>query len=187
MLRRRQFLSGLAVSSLGHKAFAGANSRSILNQLETLDANILLMRHALAPGFGDPDAFDVTQCSTQRNLDSQGRAQAIAIGEKFKKSGVTFDTIFSSQWCRCIETAELLKMGPVQEFVGLNSFFQRYAKSDETLQKLEQKLSSLDPDGLYLMVTHQVVIQAVAQLSVSSGECVAYNFQSEQAVKLQIN
>ena len=117
----------------------------------------------------------------------QGRAQAIAIGEKFKKSGVTFDTIFSSQWCRCIETAELLKMGPVQEFVGLNSFFQRYAKRDEPLQKLEQKLSSLDPDGLYLMVTHQVVIQAVAQLSVSSGECVAYNFQSEQAVKLQIN
>ena len=102
MLHRRQFLSGLAVSSLGHKAFAGANSRSILNQLKTLDANILLMRHALAPGFGDPDAFDVTQCSTQRNLDSQGRAQAIAIGEKFKKSGVTFDSVFSSQWCRCI-------------------------------------------------------------------------------------
>ena len=185
MLHRRQFLSGLAVSSLGHKAFAGANSRSILNQLKTLDANILLMRHALAPGFGDPDAFDVIQCSTQRNLDSQGRAQAIAIGEKFKKSGVTFDTVFSSQWCRCIETAELLKMGPVQEFVGLNSFFQRYAKRDETLQKLEQKLSSLDPDGLYLMVTHQVVIQAITSNSVSSGGLVAYNTSTLQALNVR--
>ena len=112
MLDRRQFLSGLGVSSLGHGAFASAKSIPILNQLEKIDANILFMRHALAPGFGDPDTFDVTRCSTQRNLDSRGRAQAIALGQAFKKSKVTFDAVFSSQWCRCKETATLLNMGP---------------------------------------------------------------------------
>ena len=187
MLNRRQFLSGLGVSSLGHGAFASAKSIPILDQLEKLDANILFMRHALAPGFGDPDTFDVTRCSTQRNLDSRGRAQAIALGQAFKKSKVTFDAVFSSQWCRCKETATLLNMGPVQEFAGLNSFFQGHARRGQTLQKLEQRLANLGPLGLYLMVTHQVVIQAVTQLTVASGECVAYNFQTKQAIEIKVD
>ncbi len=81
---------------MGHGAFASAKSIPILNQLEKIDANILFMRHALAPGFGDPGTFDVTGCSTQRNLDSRGRAQAIALGQAFKKSGVTFDAVFQA-------------------------------------------------------------------------------------------
>ena len=144
MLNQRQFLSELGVSSLGHGAFASAKSTPILNQLEKIDANILFMRHALAPGFGDPDTFDVTRCSTQRNLDSRGRAQAIALGQAFKKSGVTFDAVFSSQWCRCRETATLLNMGPVQELAGLNSFFQGYARHDQTLQNLNRGLQPSD-------------------------------------------
>jgi fucose 4-O-acetylase-like acetyltransferase len=78
-------------------------------------------------------------------------------------------------------------MGPVQEFAGLNSFFQGYARRDQTLQKLEQRLAKLGPAGLYLMVTHQVVIQAVTQLTVASGECVAYNFQTKQAIEITVD
>lgn len=185
MLDRRWFLSGLAFSSLGHGAFASSNSTLILNQLEKFNDNILFMRHTLAPGFGDPDAFDITQCSTQRNLDTWGRAQAIELGQAFEKSGVKFDAIFSSQWCRCMETAKLLSLGPVQAFSGLNSFFHGYANRNETLQKLEWRISSFNPEALHLMLTHQVSIKAVSQLNVSSGEWAAYNFQTKRAVKLQ--
>ena len=122
MLTRRRFLSGLGFSSLAQNGFASPSSQSVLKQLQKIDANILLMRHALAPGFGDPNRFDITQCDTQRNLDSRGRKQAAARGRDFRKFDVKFDAIYSSQWCRCMETAELLNMGAVQPFAGLNSF-----------------------------------------------------------------
>ena len=187
MLTRRRFLSGLVLSSLAQNGFASPSSQSVLKQLQKIDANILLMRHALAPGFGDPNGFDITQCCTQRNLDSRGRKQAAARGQDFRNSGVKFDAIYSSQWCRCMETAKLLNMGAVQPFAGLNSFFEEYAERVETLQKLEQRFSTLNANALSLMVTHQVVIQAVSKLTVSSGQCVGYNVQTKQAIKLRID
>ena len=128
MLTRRRFLSGLVLSSLAQNGFASPSSQSVLKQLQKIDANILLMRHALAPGFGDPNGFDITQCCTQRNLDSRGRKQAAPRGQDFRNSGVKFDAIYSSQWCRCMETAKLLNMGAVQPFAGLNSFFEEYVR-----------------------------------------------------------
>ena len=187
MLTRRRFLSGLVLSSLAQNGFAGPSSQSVLKQLQKIDANILLMRHALAPGFGDPNGFDITQCCTQRNLDSRGRKQAAARGQDFRNSGVKFDAIYSSQWCRCMETAKLLNMGAVQPFASLNSFFEEYAERVETLQKLEQRFSTLNANALSLMVTHQVVIQAVSKLTVLSGQCVGYNVQTKQAIKLGID
>ena len=67
--------------------------------------NILFVRHALAPGFGDPQNFDLNECSTQRNLNGKGREQAYRIGENIKEAGIKFKKIYSSQWCRCMETA----------------------------------------------------------------------------------
>ena len=72
-----------------------------------------IMRHALAPGTGDPAGFTLEDCSTQRNLDDRGRAQALAIGAAFRARGVQFDAVLSSQWCRCQETASLLELGEV--------------------------------------------------------------------------
>ena len=95
--------------------------------------HILFIRHALAPGFGDPDHFQLRRCDTQRNLDEQGRNQARNLGKLLKNSGIPFDKIYSSQWCRCLETAELLNLGPVIEEPGLNSFFQGIVNQEETL------------------------------------------------------
>ena len=86
-----------------------------------------------------------------------------------------------------METAKLLNMGAVQPFAGLNSFFEKYAERVETLQKLEHRFSTLNANALSLMVTHQVVIQAVSKLTVSSGQCVGYNVQTKQAIKLRID
>lgn len=88
-----------------------------------------IMRHALAPGTGDPRNFDLTDCSTQRNLSEAGREQAKAVGELLRKSGIEKAGVYSSQWCRCLDTATLLGLGPVTELPALNSFFQQPEKS----------------------------------------------------------
>ena len=103
-----------------------ANDWDVLNK----DGAIAIMRHALAPGTGDPSNFSLNECQTQRNLDQRGRAQARAIGRAFQERGVSFETILSSQWCRTLETAELLNLGPVTEAPALNSFFQDFSTRD---------------------------------------------------------
>ena len=84
---------------------------------------VIILRHALAPGVGDPEGFDLEECQTQRVLSSEGRQQAIEIGQKLRESGITEAEVFSSEWCRCLETAELLGFGPPQKLTALNSFF----------------------------------------------------------------
>ena len=156
-----------------------ADGRNILKDaIKEVDANVVFLRHAMAPGFGDPDNFSLLDCSTQRNLNENGRKQARAIGFPINKSGVRFNEIISSDWCRCKETAELLNIGTWQTFLGLNSFFQAYAERAFTLRELDLKLKKLK-NGVTLMITHQVVISAVTGISVTSGEMVAYNSVSE--------
>ena len=145
-----------------------------IEAIAAIDANVIFMRHALAPGFGDPEDFNVADCSTQRNLNEEGRAQALSIGKAIRNSGLQFKEILSSQWCRCTQTTELLNLGHWSTFDGLNSFFQGYVDQQMTLDLLNKKLASLDR-GIILMVTHQVVISAITKNVVRSGALVAYN------------
>jgi len=140
------------------------------------DGQLLFMRHALAPnilgGGGDPPDFALRNCASQRNLDATGRAQAAAIGAALAAAAIQPDIIYSSQWCRCLETARLLGLGPVVELDGLNSFFQNIVPKKETLAKLRAQMDRLPEGQLVLMVTHFVTIQAITGLAVSSGEIV---------------
>ena len=148
---------------------------------------VLFMRHALAPGIGDPDNFSVKDCSTQRNLNDTGRAQARAIGAKLAAANIKFSAIYSSYWCRCLETARLLGLGTITPFDGLNSFFQKHAPRDATLAKLRQKLDSLSPSKpASLMVTHSVTIHAITGLSVASGSVVIYDLRTRTAKELSL-
>lgn len=167
-------------------ALAVKNSDPIINKINEIGANVLLMRHAIAPGFGDPDNFVINQCNTQRNLDVVGRDQSVSLGQRLRQSNIVVDKVYSSYWCRCLETAKLLKLGLVESFAGLNSFFEGHADRDQTLNLLQKKFAGLDQNSLTLMVTHQVVIQAVTGLSVSSGSIVAYNSQTGKAVRIII-
>ena len=131
---------------------------------------VLIVRHALAPGTGDPDNFRIDDCSTQRNLDARGRKQALAMGEWLRSQGVERALVFSSQWCRCKDTAELLKLGPVTELPALNSFYQRWEEQESKMRDLRRFLSE-QPVGetLIVLVTHQVTITALTGVYPPSG------------------
>ena len=80
---------------------AAESRNNLTNAITAVDANVVFLRHALAPGYGDPDNFSLGDCDTQRNLDAKGRQQAIDIGAAIQRSGFRFTQVFSSEWCRC--------------------------------------------------------------------------------------
>lgn len=134
--------------------------------------HVALLRHAIAPGTGDPPEFAIGDCSTQRNLSEEGRKQAARIGARFQENVMETAQIFSSQWCRCQETAKLLGLGPVKELPILNSFFQRPERRTRQTQALKEWLASQDLDGPLVLVTHQVNIAALTGVYPASGELV---------------
>jgi len=166
---------------------ANAENYSIEEIINDIDANVIFMRHTLAPGIGDPNNFKIGDCSTQRNLNETGIAQAVLIGKQLKKNSIQFNKIYSSQWCRCYQTATLLDLGKVHEFAGLNSIFQNFVSRRETLQKLEQKLSEISLNKLVIFVTHQVNIQAITKKNVASGEMVAFNTSTKKSHKINLS
>ncbi len=166
---------------------AHAENYTIEEIINDINANILFMRHALAPGIGDPNNFKIGDCSTQRNLNETGIAQAVLIGKQLKENSIQFNKIYSSQWCRCYQTATLLDLGKVHEFAGLNSIFQNFVSRRETLQKLEQKLSEISLNKLVIFVTHQVNIQAITKKNVASGEMVAFNTSTKKSHKINLS
>ena len=119
---------------------------------------VLLIRHAAAPGTGDPEGFRLGDCTTQRNLSDTGRKQARAIGDWLRDQGIERARVYSSQWCRCLETAELLDLGPVVELPGLNSFYERPQDREPNLAAIRDFLKARPPrEGLLILVTHQVL------------------------------
>lgn len=135
---------------------------------------VILMRHALAPGVGDPSHFERGDCATQRNLSAQGRAQAVAIGEVFQTRRIPVDAVYSSHWCRALDTAELMALGDVQPVAWLDSFFissERYARQQRTRQA-RQQIGRWQGPGNLMLVTHQVNISALVEGGVGSGDMV---------------
>ena len=166
---------------------AHADNNGIQEIINNIDANVIFMRHALAPGIGDPTNFKIGDCSTQRNLNQVGITQAVLIGKQLKENSIQFDKVYSSYWCRCYQTASLLDIGLVHKLSGLNSIFQNFVPRKETLKKLEQKLFELPSSSLVIFVTHQVNIQAITKKNVISGGMVAFNTSTKEAHIIDLN
>ncbi len=162
------------------------SNSEINKELKEINANIIFLRHSIAPGFGDPDYFNLNNCSTQRNLSAEGIFQSKYIGAYFKSNNIRFSEVLSSEWCRCKDTVHEMKIGKWKTFSGLNSFFQGYSNKDEVLEKLNNKLSSTKNNELILMVTHQVVILNITGIAPPSGGIVIYNSQTRQSKQLNI-
>jgi phosphohistidine phosphatase SixA len=140
----------------------------------------ILMRHAEAPGVGDPANFRIGDCSTQRNLSEQGRDQARRIGQAIRERGIRVDRVLSSQWCRAAQTASLLGLGPAVEYPALNSFFSVQNMSREQSGEVSRKLAALDKLGeRAVLVTHQVNITALTGVFPASGEMIVVSVAGE--------
>ena len=137
---------------------------------------LIFIRHAYAPGGGDPINFDINNCITQRNLSDSGRDQASEIGSFFKNNNILIDKVYSSEWCRCKETA-LIAFKEFETKNFLNSFFSsKFTKNkDSQIEKLKEFINNWDGKNNIIFVTHYVVISEILNYAPSSGEIVISN------------
>ncbi len=133
---------------------------------------VAMMRHALAPGSGDPVNFQIGDCSTQRNLSKKGREQSLRIGARMKSFGITAAAVYASQWCRCRETARLLGLGPVTDLAAINSFWRNRSRQGPQTRRLRDWLKNQKPAGAVILVTHYINILALSRYAAASGEIV---------------
>ena len=134
---------------------------------------LIFIRHAYAPGSGDPDNFDIKDCNTQRNLSDRGKKQAIKIKNFFIQNKIKIDKVISSEWCRCKDTAKLA-FGKFETKNFLNSFYSSkfsYNKKNQVRQ-LKKYVKNFDSDKNLILVTHYVVISEVLDYAPSSGEII---------------
>lgn len=143
-----------------------------------------LLRHALAPGTGDPPEFTLGRRETQRNLSEKGRKQAKRIGDLFRAHGINKARVFSSEWYRCQDTANLLDLGPVITLPALNSFFQDFEQKDVRTESLKFWLSQQEIDKPLVLVTHQVNITSLTGIYPSSGEIVVVKKDAQLGLKV---
>ncbi len=142
----------------------------------------LLMRHALAPGIGDPAGFSLADCASQRNLDSEGRTQAVRTGAWLRQQGVVAAQVLSSPWCRCKDTAALLGFGDVVIEPALGSFFNVPQQAREFTEKLQTRLaqaSARKGNQALVLVTHHVNIRDYMGDNVGSGDMVLVHFDAQ--------
>ena len=155
--------------------FSSHSLSSEKNWQSAKDGNkIILIRHSLAPGGGDPEGFKIDDCQTQRNLNLKGVNQSKKIGKLFKKNKIPIDQVLSSQWCRCKDTAKYA-FGDYKEFKALNSTFQSpYNKNEASqIKELYSFIKKWNGNGKNLiLVTHYSIITAVTNAVPSSGEIV---------------
>jgi phosphohistidine phosphatase SixA len=172
--KRRALLLLAAFLGLSGPALGIETDRERLWSALATPGHVVLMRHADAPGTGDPAAMRLGDCTTQRNLGARGRAQARQIGEAFRQRAIPVALVLTSQWCRTRETAELLALGPVEEEpAALNSFFGRPGEREAATAALRRRLAALPPQAAtVVMVTHQVNITALTGVFPASGEMV---------------
>jgi len=163
-----------------------ANATDVWQKVENGSA-LIIMRHALAPGNGDPIEFDVNRCETQRNLSNAGRLQAKRIGETIKTHGINDAEIYTSQWCRCIDTGIDLGFSTPTELPLLNSFYQNRSTADSQTEQLRHwvlnRLTTPEPTDKHkvaILVTHQVNITALTGVYPASGEMVFLTVENSE-------
>ena len=150
-----------------------ANSNEDLQNLLSEGAKLIFIRHAYAPGSGDPENFDLSNCASQRNLNQEGINQAKRINKFFLKKHMDSNLVLSSEWCRCKQTAKYaFKDYKTKSF--LNSFFSRKFEHNKAKQikELKEFIKEWNGKGNLIFVTHYVVISDILYLSFSSGEIV---------------
>jgi len=136
--------------------------------------HVVLIRHAVTePGIGDPPGFRLGDCSTQRNLSAQGRADAQSIGKTFRRRGIPVSDVLSSRWCRCLDTAQLA-FGRAMPAAMLDSMFNDDdpKRNGEKIRAVKAAIARRSTSGNLVLVTHNRNIQALTGVSPSSGEMV---------------
>ena len=169
MFKRIIIIFFIGILNINNNAFS---DDKILKSLKE-GKKLVFIRHALAPGNGDPNNFDINDCSTQRNLNENGIEESKKIGLFFKNNKIKIDKVLSSQWCRCKDTAKYAFKN-FETFNALNSFYDEKFAANEAKQikDLKNYIKNWNSDKNLVLITHFVVISSILNTGSSSGEII---------------
>ena len=169
MFKRIIFIFFIGILNINNSALS---DDKILKSLKE-GKKLVFIRHAIAPGNGDPNNFDINDCSTQRNLDENGIEESKKIGLFFKSNKIKIDKVLSSQWCRCKDTAKYAFKN-FETFDALNSFYDEKFAENETKQikDLKNYIKNWNSDKNLVLITHFVIISSILNTGSSSGEII---------------
>jgi phosphohistidine phosphatase SixA len=176
----------VAIFGLGGAFTSSAHAQDVWTQLREEPGVVVLMRHAIAPGGGDPPGFTLGECSTQRNLSPEGRSQARSLGREFRQERVPVAAVLSSRWCRARETARLLGLGTVQPTTALNSVFTATQQVAAKRQVQAERIirGHRNKRGVLVMVGHQANIIDLTGIAPSSGGAVVVRADRNGNIKV---
>jgi phosphohistidine phosphatase SixA len=172
----------LSAVILAAPADAGASPWAELKQ----DGRVALVRHADAPGSGDPPGWRLDDCRTQRNLNERGRAQAGALGDAFRMQAVPIGKIVSSQWCRCVETARLMTLGDVEEVAAFNNAHVLSGQRPQLAADGRAYVQAWRGPGVLVVVTHGANIALLTGITPAPGEIVVVQAAAELPDRLPV-
>ena len=169
MFKRIIIIFFIGILNINNNAFS---DDKILKSLKD-GKKLVFIRHAIAPGNGDPNNFDINDCSTQRNLNENGIEESKKIGLFFKNNKIKIDKVLSSQWCRCKDTAKYAFKN-FKTFDALNSFYDEKFAANEAKQikDLKNYIKRWNSDKNLVLITHFVVISSILNTGASSGEII---------------
>ena len=169
MIKRIVIILFITLFNINNSAFS---DDKILKSLKE-GKKLVFIRHAIAPGNGDPIDFDINDCSTQRNLDNNGIEESKKIGLFFKNNEIKIDKVLSSEWCRCKDTAKYA-FKKFETFDALNSFYDEKFVANEAKQigDLKNYIKNWKSDKNLVLITHFVVISSILNTGSSSGEII---------------
>ena len=149
------------------------NSQEKLIDLLKDGNKLIFIRHAYAPGTGDPTNFKLNDCSTQRNLNDEGIIQSKKIGQFFSRNKIQVDKVLSSEWCRCKDTAKFA-FNKYSTFDALNSFYDPRFKNNKNKQiyDLKNYINNWNSEKNLVLITHFVVISEILKVGANSGEII---------------
>ncbi|MBA3253795.1 MAG: histidine phosphatase family protein [Pseudomonadota bacterium] len=164
----------LALLSLPSPALADEALWSLLNK----GGQVVLMRHAVTtPGVGDPPGFRLDDCGTQRNLTDEGRRDARRVGAAFRARGIVIENVYSSPWCRCVETANLA-FGKSEISTALGNLFTHPENRERQVREMRELISVRTPQNRVL-VSHGATILALTSVSLGTAEMLVVTPQSD--------
>lgn len=164
---------------------AFADEIKIIKELKE-GGKLILIRHSDAPGTGDPANFNINDCKTQRNLSSTGIEQAKRMGEFFMKNNIPFEKVYSSEYCRCKDTAKYAFKN-FETFSGLNSTFADPSKTPVYIKRTKEFIEKLDKNKNYIFVAHHTTIQGLVDKFANSGEMIIVDRSYKFLVSFKVN
>ena len=153
--------------------------RPLASTVSSDNSFVVLVRHGDAPGRGEPAGFDLADCKTQRNLSEKGRSQARDLGARFRASGVNVTRVLTSQWCRARETAELLRLAPVESenATAFDDLALNKQRTDELLNRERDLIESWHGPGVLLVVSHSSNIKALTDIDLEEGAMIVVSLK----------